>query len=133
MGVGVHQHICRSVSCGALNGLHIAAGNHQLIGGTGMPQTMKDDARELRVGVLPFQELLADEHRLHRQTVGQTQQHSAVAIPLRVEGFFPFQPFQPLLQFLPQGSGRKDGAAGGFGLGVLQDEGSGAALQLVRE
>ena len=31
MGVGVHQHICRSVSCGALNGLHIAAGNHQLI------------------------------------------------------------------------------------------------------
>ena len=35
-----------------------------------MPQTMKDDARKLRVGVLPFQELFADEHRLNRQTVG---------------------------------------------------------------
>ena len=28
MGVGVYQHICRSVSGGALNGLHIAAGDH---------------------------------------------------------------------------------------------------------
>ena len=33
MGVGVHQHICRSVSSGSLNGLHIAARDHQLIGG----------------------------------------------------------------------------------------------------
>jgi hypothetical protein len=94
---------------------------------------VKDDAWELWVCILPFQKLLADEHRLHRQTVGQPQQHSAVAVPLRVEGFFPFQPFQPLLQFLPQGSGHKDGAAGGFGFGVFQDEGGLAALQLVRE
>ena len=36
MGVGVYQHICRSVSGGSLNSLHIAAGDHQLIGGTGM-------------------------------------------------------------------------------------------------
>ena len=54
----------------SLHGFHITVGDHQLIGGTGMPQTMKDDARELRVGVLPFQELFADEHRLNRQTVG---------------------------------------------------------------
>ena len=51
MRVGVHQYIRRSVSCGSLNSLHIAAGDHQLIGGTGMPQTMKDDARELWVGM----------------------------------------------------------------------------------
>ena len=51
MGVGVHQHICRSVTRCALHSLHIAAGDHQLIGGTGMPQTMKDDARELWVGM----------------------------------------------------------------------------------
>ena len=49
MGVGVHQHICRSVSSGSLNGLHIAAGDHQLIGGTGMPQTVKHDLLKLRV------------------------------------------------------------------------------------
>ena len=54
MCVGVHQHIRRSVSCGALNGLHIAAGDHQLIGGTGMAQTVKHNAGELRVCVLPF-------------------------------------------------------------------------------
>ena len=70
MGVGVHQHICRSVSSGSLNGLHIAAGDHQLISRTGMPQTVKDDAGKLRVCVLPFQELFADEHRLNRQIVG---------------------------------------------------------------
>ena len=51
MGVGVHQHICRSVSSGSLNGLHIAAGDHQLISRTGMPQTVKDNAGELRVGM----------------------------------------------------------------------------------
>ena len=54
MRIGVHQHIRRSVSCGALNGLHIAARDHQLIGGTGMPQTVKDDAGKLRVCVRPF-------------------------------------------------------------------------------
>ena len=133
MGVGVHQHIRTGVSCGPLHRLDVTAGDHQLVGGTGMPQTVKDDAGELRVCVLPFQELLADEHRLHRQTVGEPQQHPAVAVPLRVEGFFPLQPFQPLLQLLPQGGGHEDGAAGGFGLGVLQDEGGLAALQLVRE
>ena len=101
MGVGVHQHIRTGVTGSPLHRLDVAAGDHQLIGGTGMPQTVKDDAGELRVCVLPFQELFADEHRLHRQTVGEPQQHPAVAVPLRVKGFFPFQPFQPLLQFLP--------------------------------
>ena len=112
MGVGVHQHIRTGVTCGPLHRLDVTAGDHQLVGGTGMPQTVKDDAGELRVCILPFQELFADEHRLHRQTVGEPQQHPAVAVPLRVEGFFPLQPFQPLLQFLPQGGGHKDGAAG---------------------
>ena len=51
MGVGVHQHICRSVSSGSLNGHHIAAGDHQLIGGTGMRQTVEHDTWELRVCV----------------------------------------------------------------------------------
>ena len=49
MRIGVHQHIRRGVPCGALNGPHIAAKDHQLIGGTGMAQTVKDDAGKLRV------------------------------------------------------------------------------------
>jgi len=32
-----------------LHGFHIAAGDHQLVGGTGMPQAMEHDAGELRV------------------------------------------------------------------------------------
>ena len=133
VGIGVHQHICRSVSCGALNGLHIAAGDHQLIGGTGMAQTVKDDAGKLRVCVLPFQELFADEYWLHCQTVGQTEQHSAVMVTCRVFPLVCRQLIQPLLQFLFQGRGHEDGAAGGCGFGAFQDEGSGAVLQLIRK
>ena len=133
MGVGVHQHIRTGVTCGPLHRLDVTAGDHQLIGGTGMPQTMKDDARELWVGILPFQKLLADEYRFHRQTIGQTEQHSAVVVTCRVFPLVCRQLIQPLLQFLFQCGGHEDGAAGGYGFGAFQDEGSGAALQLVRE
>ena len=46
MGVGVHQHICRGVSCGALNGFHIAAGDHQLIGCTRVPLRYNNDKQK---------------------------------------------------------------------------------------
>ena len=36
MGVGVHQHIRTGVSCGPLHRLDVAAGDHQLVGGTGI-------------------------------------------------------------------------------------------------
>lgn len=36
MSVGVHQHIRTGVSCGPLHRLDVTAGDHQLIGGTGM-------------------------------------------------------------------------------------------------
>ena len=49
MGVGVHQHIRTGVSCGPLHRLDVTAGDHQLVGGTGMPQTVEHDAGELRV------------------------------------------------------------------------------------
>ena len=45
-----------------------------------MPQTVEYDTRELRVCILPFEELFADEHRLHRQTVGEPQQHPGCPI-----------------------------------------------------
>ena len=74
MSVGVHQHIRTGVTGSPLHRLDVAAGDHQLVGGTGMPQTVKDDAGKLRVCILPFQELFADEHRLHRQQKGIVQQ-----------------------------------------------------------
>ena len=74
MSVGVHQHIRTGVTGSPLHRLDVAAGDHQLVGGTGVSQTVKDDAWELRVRILPFEELLADEHRLHRQTIREPQQ-----------------------------------------------------------
>ena len=115
MGVGVHQHIRTGVACCPLHCLDVTAGDHQLIGRAGVPQTVKDDARELRVCVLPFEELLPDEHRLHSQTVREPQEHPTVAIAFRVKGFFPFQPFQPLLQFLSQGGDIKLRYSSGIG------------------
>lgn len=41
-----------------------------------MPQAVEHDAGEFRVFVLPLDELLADEDRLHRQTIGQAQQYT---------------------------------------------------------
>ena len=72
--LGVHQHICRGVSCGSLNSFHIAAGDHQLISHTGVPQTVEHNTRELRVCILPFEEFLADQHgrfRCHPQHQNQ--------------------------------------------------------------
>ena len=121
------------MSSSSLNSLHIAAGDHQLIGRTGMPQTVEHNTRELRVCILPFEELFANQHRLHSQTVGQTEQHSAVMVACRVFHLVCLQLIQPLLQFLFQSRGHEDGTAGGHRFGAFQDEGSGAALQLVRE
>ena len=73
MSVGVHQHIRTGVSCSPLHRLDVAAGDHQLVGGAGMPQTVKDDTGELRVCVLPFQEFFEDEHRFHRKQKGIVQ------------------------------------------------------------
>ena len=69
--IGVDQKISAGMARCALYRFHIAAGDHQLVGGTGMPQAVKHDASELRVLVLPLDELLADEDRLHRQTIGK--------------------------------------------------------------
>ena len=84
MSIGVYQHIRRSVTRCALHSLHIAAGDHQLVGRTGMPQAVEHDAGELRVCILPLEELLTNQHRLNRQTVGQAEQHSAVMVACRV-------------------------------------------------
>ena len=80
------------------------------------------------MGILPFEELLANQHRLHRQTVGQTEQHSAVMVACRVFPLVRRQLIQPFLQFLFQCRGHEDGAAGRRRFGTFQDEGSSAAL-----
>ena len=44
MGFSFYTPFARS-----LHGFHITAGDHQLVGGTGVAQTMEHDAGELRV------------------------------------------------------------------------------------
>ncbi len=45
--------ICPRVSARSLHSFHITAGDHQLVGGTGVAQTMEYDAGELRVLCTP--------------------------------------------------------------------------------
>ena len=47
--IGVDQQISTGVTCCSLYGFHITAGDHQLVGRTGMPQAMEHDAGELRM------------------------------------------------------------------------------------
>ena len=44
MGFSFYMQFARS-----LHGFHIAAEDHQMVGGAGMPQAMEHDAGELRV------------------------------------------------------------------------------------
>ena len=83
MGIGVHQHIRTGVTGSPLHRLDVATRDHQLVGGTGMPQTVEHDAGKLRVCILPFQELFGSLHRdrafdedapLHRQQERIVQQ-----------------------------------------------------------
>ena len=133
VSVGVHQDGGGCMAGVALHRLEVTARLQQLVGGTGMAQTVKDDAGKFRVCILPFEELFANQHRLYRQTVGQTEQHSAVTVAFRVFRFIRCHLSQPLLQLFFQSRGHEDGTAGGRRFGAFQDEGSGAAFQLVRE
>ena len=81
--IGVDQQIGAGMARCALYRFHITAGDHQLIGCTGMAQTVEHNAGELRVFVLPLDELLADKDRLYRQTVGQAQEHPTVAVAMQ--------------------------------------------------
>lgn len=96
-----------------------------------MSQPVEDDAGELRVSVLPFEELFADQNGLHGLTIGQAEKHSAVVVAVWGAGLVFFQPFQPVFQFLPESGGQKDIPAGGLGFGAFQYERSFAAFQFI--
>ena len=119
-GYGRRWHIRTGVTGSPLHRLDVTAGDHQLVGGTGVTQSMKDDAGNSGCA--------SCQRNFLRMSTGSTarplgsRKHPAVAVSLRVEGFFPLQPFQPLLQLLPQGGGHEDGAAGGFSVLVSSRE-----------
>ena len=83
MGVSVNQKIRTGVAGCSLHRFDIAARDHQLVGGTGVPQTMEHDLLKLRVlgspQAVPFRQQL----RCNGQAVRQPEQLPAVAVFLR--------------------------------------------------
>ena len=96
-----------------------------------MSQPVEDDAGELRVSVLPFEEFLADQDWLHGLTIGQPEKHSAVVVAVRGTGFVCFQTVQPMFQLLPESGRQEDDPTGGIRFGGFQDQKRFAALTLI--
>ena len=82
-GIGVHQDRCRCMTCVALHRLEVTVRLQELVGGTGVPQTMEHDLLKLRVlgspQAVPFRQQL----RCNGQAVRQPEQLPAVAVFLR--------------------------------------------------
>ena len=133
MSVGVHQHICRGVSCGALNGFHIAAGDHQLIGCTRVPQTVEHDLFKLWMLGSPQAVPFCQQLRRDGQAVRETKQLTAVAVLFRGALLVLLHLFQPCQKLLFQGLGHVQDAVGLFGLSPLEDQRGLAPLPSVRE
>ena len=83
VSVGVHQDRCRCMTCVALHRLEVTVRLQELVGGTGVPQTMEYDLLKLRVlgspQAVPFRQQL----RCNGQAVRQPEQLPAVAVFLR--------------------------------------------------
>ena len=133
VGVGVHQDARGRMACIALHGLDVAAGFNQLVSGTGMAQTVEHDLFKFRVFRTPCAVPFRKGFRCNRQTVRQTEQLAAVAIPAIHGKFVLLEPFQLSQQFLLQGFRQIKGTTGFLGLWLFQNQCRAAALALVRE
>ena len=99
VGVGVHQDGCRCVAGVALHRLEVAIRLQQLVGGTGVAQTMEHDLLKLRVFRSPQAVPLCQQLRRNGQTVRETEQLPAVAVLLRGVQLVLFKLFKLCLQF----------------------------------
>ena len=133
VSVGVHEDRCGGMTCIALHRLEVAVRLQELIGGTGVPQTMEHDLFKLRVlrspQTVPFRQQL----RCDGQAVRETKQLTAVAVLLRSVLLVLFELFKPCLKFLFQRFGHIQDTVGLLGLRLFQDERGLAALTPVRE
>ena len=121
------------MSSGALNGLHIAAGDHQQIGGTGVPQAVEHDLFKLRVLGSPQAVPLCQQLRCDGQTIREPEQLPAIAVLFRGVLLVLLELFKPCQKLGFQRLGHIQDAVGLLGLGLFQDEGGLAALTPVRE
>lgn len=80
VGVGVHQDSSRCVACIALHRLEVAIRLQQLVGGTGVPQTVEHDLFKLRVLGSPQAVPLCQQLRRDGQAVREPEQLPTVAV-----------------------------------------------------
>ena len=133
VGVGVHQDGGGCMAGVALHRLEVTARLQQLVGGTGMAQTVEHDLLKLRVLCTPSAVPFRKGFRGNRHTVGQAEELATVAISAIHGKLVLTELFQPSQQFLFQGSRQIKGAAGFLGFRLLQHQCGAAALTLVGE
>ena len=80
VGVGVHQDSSRCVACVALHRLEVTVRLQELVGGTGVPQTVEHDLLKLRVLGSPQAVPLCQQLRRNGQAVRQPEQLPAVVV-----------------------------------------------------
>ena len=88
------------MTCVALHRLEVTVRLQELVGGTGMPQTVEHDLLKLRVLGSPQAVPLCQQLRRDGQTIREPEQLPAVAVLLRGVLLVLLQFFQPCQQFL---------------------------------
>ena len=121
------------MTCVALNRLEVTIRLQELVGGTGVPQTVEHDLLKLRVFRSPQAIPLCQQLRCDGQAVREPEQLPAVAVLLWGVLLVLFELFKPCLKFLFQRFGHIQDTVGLLGLRLFQDERGLAALTPVRE
>ena len=99
VSVGVHQDGSSCMTCVALHRFEVTARLQQLIGGTGVSQTMERDLFKLWMLGSPQAVPLCQQLRCDGQAVREPEQLPAVAVLLRGVLLVLLQLFQPCQQF----------------------------------
>ena len=133
VSVGVHQDGGGCMAGVALHRLEVTARLQQLVGGTGVAQTVEHDLLKLRVLCTPSAVPFRKGFRGNRHTVGQAEELATVAISAIHSKLVLTELFQPSQQFLFQGSRQIKGAAGFLSFRLLQHQCGATALTLVGE
>ena len=124
VGVGVHQDRCRCMTCVALHRLEVTVRLQELVGGTGVPQTVEHDLFKLWMLGSPQAIPLCQQFRCDGQAVREPEQLPAVAVLLRGVLLVLLHLFQPCQKLGFQRLGHIQDAVGLLGLGLFQDEGT---------
>ena len=133
VGVGVHEDGSSCMTGVALHRLEVAIRLQELVGGTGVTQTVEHDLFKLWMLRSPQAIPLCQQLRCDGQAVREPEQLPTVAVLLWGVLLVLFELFKPCKKLIFQGLSHIQDAVGLLGLWLFQDEGGLAALTPVRE